>query len=31
MDAPPGFTRRKENMVCRLTKSLYGLKQSPRA
>jgi hypothetical protein len=28
MDVPPGFTRRKKNMVCRLTKSLYGLKQS---
>jgi hypothetical protein len=27
MDVLPGFTRKK-NMVCGLTKSLYGLKQS---
>jgi len=31
MDVPPGFTGRKENIVCRLTKSLYGLEQSPKA
>ena len=31
MDIPPGFTGIKGKMVCRLTKSLYGLKQSPRA
>jgi hypothetical protein len=31
MDVPPGFTGRTKNMVCRLTKSLYELKQSPRA
>ena len=31
MDVPPSFTGRKENMVCRLTKSLYELKRSPRA
>jgi hypothetical protein len=31
MDVPSGFTGRIENMVCRLTKSLYGLKQSPKA
>jgi len=31
MKMPPGFPGRKENQVCRLKKSLYGLKQSPRA
>ena len=29
MDPPLGF-RHKENLVCKLKKSLYGLKQSPR-
>nr|AAB36263.1 retrotransposon peptide {Ty1-copia retrotransposon element, clone Sat 54} [Vicia sativa, leaves, Peptide Transposon Partial, 74 aa] [Vicia sativa] len=27
---PEGFEEKKENLVCRLTKSLYGLKQAPR-
>ena len=32
MNLPPRFDdRRKDGMVCRLKKSLYGLKQSPRA
>ena len=32
MEIPPGFrSRETEGKVCRLTKSLYGLKQSPRA
>lgn len=32
MEAPPGFTGNfKPGEVCRLKKSLYGLKQSPRA
>ena len=32
MDIPPGFEDTKTNgKVCRLRKSLYGLKQSPRA
>ena len=31
MDQPEGFViSKKENLVCRLKKSLYGLKQSPR-
>ena len=31
MSQPMGFkTAEKENMVCKLKKSLYGLKQSPR-
>ena len=31
MDQPEGFiVLGKEDMVCRLKKSLYGLKQSPR-
>ena len=31
MHRPEGFiVQRKENLVCRLTKSLYGLKQTPR-
>ena len=31
MKHPPGFPGKKLNQVCRLKKSLYGLKQSPRA
>ncbi|PRQ31062.1 putative RNA-directed DNA polymerase [Rosa chinensis] len=32
MDLPPGYgTSSKEQVVCKLKKSLYGLKQSPRA
>lgn len=31
MDAPPGFDGEFGSKVCRLMKSLYGLKQSPRA
>ena len=32
MELPPGFdSERKNGKVCRLKKSLYGLKQSPRA
>ncbi|KAI5317137.1 hypothetical protein L3X38_036844 [Prunus dulcis] len=33
MDLPPGcnLAREKENQVCKLRKSLYGLEQSPRA
>ncbi|KZV22697.1 Cysteine-rich RLK (receptor-like protein kinase) 8 [Dorcoceras hygrometricum] len=31
MDAPPGFENHFGGNVCRLHKSLYGLKQSPRA
>lgn len=30
MEQPPGFEKKKGNLVCRLKKSLYGLKQSPR-
>jgi len=31
MSQPMGFkTEEKENIVCKLKKSLYGLKQSPR-
>lgn len=32
MEAPPGFTDEfKDGEVCKLRKTLYGLKQSPRA
>ena len=32
MEIPPGFSRKDtEGKVCKLKKSLYGLKQSPRA
>ena len=31
MDAPPGFEKDFGSKVCKLKKSLYGLKQSPRA
>ena len=31
MHRPEGFiVQRKENLICRLTKSLYGLKQAPK-
>ena len=30
MELPEGYRQGKENMVCKLKKSLYGLKQSPR-
>ncbi|RVW12195.1 Retrovirus-related Pol polyprotein from transposon RE2 [Vitis vinifera] len=30
MKLPPGFERSDPNLVCRLRKSLYGLKQTPR-
>ena len=32
MEQPPGFVAQEESgLVCRLRRSLYGLKQSPRA
>ena len=32
MEQPPGFVaQEKSGLVCRLRRSLYGLKQSPRA
>lgn len=31
IDVPPGFEEKCEGKVCRPKKSLYGLKQSPRA
>ena len=31
MDAPPGFCENLGTKVCKLKKSFYGLKQSPRA
>ena len=31
MSPPPGFEAQFDHQVCRLRKSLYGLKQSPRA
>ncbi|KAH9796155.1 retrovirus-related pol polyprotein from transposon RE1 [Citrus sinensis] len=31
MELPPGFDKEGRGLVCRLKKSLYGLKQSPRA
>jgi len=31
MEQPPGYIAQRENIVCRLRKVIYGLKQSPRA
>ena len=30
MEQPPGYVAQGENKVCRLKKTIYGLKQSPR-
>lgn len=31
MDTPPGYTASSKEVVCKLQRALYGLKQSPRA
>ena len=31
MEAPPGFSESFGKKICKLKKSFYGLKQSPRA
>ncbi|KAM2132845.1 hypothetical protein ACFX1Q_014202 [Malus domestica] len=31
MQPPPGYNGYKDNMVCKLHKAIYGLKQSPKA
>ena len=31
MEQPPGYVQNNSNLVCLLNRSLYGLKQSPRA
>ena len=31
MEQPPGYVAQGENLICRLRKVIYGLKQSPRA
>lgn len=30
MTQPPGYAKKEEHLVCKLKRSLYGLKQSPR-